>query len=154
MMQKSRCDAENRMLAASELPERRERRAPHRQMDLALDREAEVGQTAATGRELMKLFEEIDVDQTGEISTPEFLAQLERQEVNAIINTLGIEAKEVVEVFSLLDRANDGTVEINKFVMGCMRLKGKASSRHRRRASTCTRWGKPTGCGESAGARA
>lgn len=77
------------------------------------------------------LFKRIDEDESGVITKEEFLHHVNDPEVQAYFATLDLEAQDAVHLFRLIDNGcnnlDDG-IDIEDFVMGCLRLKGMAKS--------------------------
>jgi len=77
---------------------------------------------------MQKVFEEMDVDNSGSVSMTEFKAAIEDERLVAYFDALGLEITDVKTLFVLLDRDKTGLISIEDFVLGCMRLKGGAKS--------------------------
>jgi Ca2+-binding EF-hand superfamily protein len=75
---------------------------------------------------LRAIFEEADEDGSRHISLKEFETHLRNPRVCAHFASIGIEIRQAVGLFKLLDQDASGEVGIEEFVMGCMRLKGGA----------------------------
>jgi len=76
-----------------------------------------------------KLFHHMDEDDSGFITKEEFLKHIEDTNVNAFFATLGIDSMDAVSLFKLIgtDSTQRG-IDIEDFVLGCLRLKGNAKS--------------------------
>eukprot|EP00928_Gymnodinium_smaydae_P031275 TRINITY_DN22_c0_g2_i1.p1 TRINITY_DN22_c0_g2~~TRINITY_DN22_c0_g2_i1.p1 ORF type:complete len:732 (+),score=185.01 TRINITY_DN22_c0_g2_i1:301-2196(+) len=99
----------------------------------ALDRDlaiqAELKQNEAFIREMREIFEEADADGSGSITWVKFKAYLENEQVRAYFATHNLDTSEAHELFRLLaGDSGEDCVDIEEFVMGCMRLKGQAKS--------------------------
>eukprot|EP00413_Alexandrium_margalefii_P005390 CAMPEP_0204521954 /NCGR_PEP_ID=MMETSP0661-20131031/6060_1 /ASSEMBLY_ACC=CAM_ASM_000606 /TAXON_ID=109239 /ORGANISM="Alexandrium margalefi, Strain AMGDE01CS-322" /LENGTH=268 /DNA_ID=CAMNT_0051527583 /DNA_START=47 /DNA_END=853 /DNA_ORIENTATION=+ len=88
----------------------------------------QMAQESSYARELKKLFMEADEHQTGLLSQEEFLDYLRDQHVQSYLRALGIHASEAAGLFNLLDMDDSGTVDVDEFMMGCLRIKGEAKS--------------------------
>eukprot|EP00746_Dinoflagellata_sp_MGD_P141695 gnl/MRDRNA2_/MRDRNA2_74764_c0_seq4.p2 gnl/MRDRNA2_/MRDRNA2_74764_c0~~gnl/MRDRNA2_/MRDRNA2_74764_c0_seq4.p2 ORF type:complete len:124 (-),score=30.95 gnl/MRDRNA2_/MRDRNA2_74764_c0_seq4:68-439(-) len=74
------------------------------------------------------LMEEADQDNSGTITWEEFEQHARDARVQAYFNSLDLDVSEAQGLFSLLDIEDTGSVEIDDFVMGCLRLKGQAKA--------------------------
>lgn len=77
---------------------------------------------------LKQIFEEIDSDETGYVSWPEFEFYCGREDVLAYLATMDLNVEETRELFHMLDYRDAGRVNIEDFINGCMRVKGQAKS--------------------------
>merc|ERR1711933_639030 len=73
-------------------------------------------------------FDELDEDCNGEISWHEFEKHLETEEVVGDLSALEINVSRARALFKLLDVNASGTISVDEFVMGCLRLKGGAKT--------------------------
>jgi len=78
------------------------------------------------------LFQAIDSDNSGSISKEEFEEHLHDPRVQAFFASLELEATDALNLFKLLetdlDHEDDDDIDVEDFVMGCLRLKGYAKS--------------------------
>jgi len=77
---------------------------------------------------LRELFEEADLNQSGKITSREFQTFMNRGDVRAILSTLGLEVPDAEGFFEMLDVDHSGEIEIDEFVVGCMRFRGLAKT--------------------------
>eukprot|EP00747_Dinoflagellata_sp_TGD_P141401 gnl/TRDRNA2_/TRDRNA2_176126_c4_seq23.p1 gnl/TRDRNA2_/TRDRNA2_176126_c4~~gnl/TRDRNA2_/TRDRNA2_176126_c4_seq23.p1 ORF type:complete len:211 (-),score=29.41 gnl/TRDRNA2_/TRDRNA2_176126_c4_seq23:325-957(-) len=77
---------------------------------------------------LRHIFEEADVDGSQTLSWDEFKDHLTKPNVQVEFEALGINVKDLKELFAILDEHSDGSVDISEFVGGLMHLKGSATS--------------------------
>jgi len=77
---------------------------------------------------LETLFKELDLTNDGSISLQEFEAHLQSEHMQALLQTFEIENADAWTFFKLLDADGGGSVDIDEFVSGCIRLKGNARS--------------------------
>jgi len=77
---------------------------------------------------MQEMFEALDADGNGEIGLVEFQAAILDERMVANFNALGLEITEVETLFSLLDRDSSCSIDMEEFLVGCMRLKGEAKS--------------------------
>jgi len=96
--------------------------------DRALVEQTERDRNAETTRTLQGLFEEADCCCTGSISADEFEKYLLRDDVRATFMTLGLQISNANAFFKMLDVQDTGAIEIDEFVMGCMRFRGPAKT--------------------------
>lgn len=104
----------------------RAREASSLDRDLVI--QAEMRQNAAFIREMREIFENADADGTGSISWSKFKEYMQHEQVQAYFATQELDTSEAHELFRLLAAGDSNTVDIEEFVMGCMRLKGQAKS--------------------------
>jgi len=98
------------------------------QMDRTIVTQNEMEKNVRLMEGLRELFEEFDEDESGSISWKEFEKHVVSPEVGAYLRALDLEATQVEGLFKLLDTNKEGTVDIDEFVMGCLRLKGSAKT--------------------------
>lgn len=75
---------------------------------------------------LRVVFEEGDTDNSGQMSFEEFEKHLQKEDVAAYLDSMGLDASEARGIFQLLDVDNSNSIYIDELVAGCMRLKGQA----------------------------
>jgi len=96
------------------------------------DRESIIQEEMQSKESYMKsmqhVFEEMDANGNGFISLSEFEAAIEDERMVAYFNALGLDITDVQTLFCLLDRDQEGSIDIEEFLLGCMRLKGEARS--------------------------
>lgn len=78
--------------------------------------------------DVKQMFREADVDKSGDLSWEEFENHLEDARVKAYFKSLELDASAARGLFKLLDQDGTGHIDIDEFMMGCMRLKGQAKS--------------------------
>ena len=74
------------------------------------------------------LFREIDCDQTGKITLEELKDIMNRKDVNAIFATVGLEVSNATSFFKLLDVDDSNSLEVDEFVVGCLKIRGMAKA--------------------------
>merc|ERR1712032_326938 len=79
-------------------------------------------------QKIKQIFYEADRDHSGTVSYEELKSLLQNQVVQVYLRTLGVEASEACGLFVLLDADSSGSVCIEEFVSGCIRLKGEAKA--------------------------
>merc|ERR1712136_369859 len=77
---------------------------------------------------LRELFQQMDAHDHGTITLEDFTTQMERQEVRMNFAMLGLDVSDAVAFFKLLDVDGSVELEIDEFVMGCMRFRGNRSN--------------------------
>lgn len=77
---------------------------------------------------IQQIFNEIDVDGSGTVDMSEFSTAIEDERLVAYFNALDLDITDVKGLFSLLDRDRTGEIDIEEFVVGCLRLRGGAKS--------------------------
>jgi len=77
---------------------------------------------------MQKVFEEMDTDGSGAINLTEFQDAIEDERMVAYFNALGLDITDAQTLFVLLDRDQTGSIDIEEFLLGCLRLKGEARS--------------------------
>merc|ERR1740121_432645 len=81
-----------------------------------------------TAWRLKTIFKEADTDCSGAITFEEFERHLSDRRVRAHLASLGLEVDKAEGLFRLLDMDDSGSIGLEEFVIGCMRLKGGAKS--------------------------
>merc|ERR1712032_1498834 len=79
-------------------------------------------------RRIVVMFEQMDGDASGEISYAEFCSYLEDPEMAAFAASFGIEATDLEQFFGILSANGQRLVDLETFVVGCVKLKGQARS--------------------------
>lgn len=74
------------------------------------------------------VFAALDWDGSGEISAEELQEHFEDEEVQAWLSHLNISVHSATDLFGLLDKDESGSVSIEEFVTGCMRMRGNAKT--------------------------
>merc|ERR1712136_529027 len=97
-------------------------------MDRDMVSEAETERNAHHIKVLRDLFYEIDKDGSNSITLDELMHMLQAEEVHTVMKMLDLEVSDAVSFFKILDVDESSRVEIDEFVMGCMRHMGKAKA--------------------------
>jgi hypothetical protein len=77
---------------------------------------------------IRELFKDIDTDNSEVITLDEFEKHLEDDDAAAFFSTLQIDADTAWDLFKLLDADEGGSIDIDEFVSGCVRLRGTAKA--------------------------
>eukprot|EP00927_Polykrikos_kofoidii_P008981 TRINITY_DN13739_c0_g1_i2.p1 TRINITY_DN13739_c0_g1~~TRINITY_DN13739_c0_g1_i2.p1 ORF type:complete len:597 (-),score=61.80 TRINITY_DN13739_c0_g1_i2:253-1995(-) len=77
---------------------------------------------------IQQLFDELDVDSSGTIGMEEFRAAIQSERIVATFNALDLDITDVSGLFKLLDRDVSGEIDVEEFMVGCLRLRGEAKS--------------------------
>lgn len=77
---------------------------------------------------LRAVFSKMDEDGGGTITAEEFNTHIQSDEVKHIFNQLGLDAVDAEKFFAILDTDGNSMLEIEEFVMGCMRFKSKGKT--------------------------
>jgi len=75
-----------------------------------------------------KVFTELDRDFDGKISLAEFEAAFADPNMVTYLSVLGLEVNDVKALYCLLDHDRSGSIDIEDFIVGCLRLRGEAKS--------------------------
>ncbi|CAJ1356475.1 unnamed protein product [Effrenium voratum] len=96
------------------------------QRDYMIEKEREVKEKYI--KELQHLFWHMDDDESGTLTAEEMQQLVKDPKMAAYFTAMGFEAHDCVRLFTLLDTDGSGTVDIEEFLDGCLRLKGSARS--------------------------
>jgi len=77
-------------------------------------------------KSLTDLFNNIDLDGSGTVSKEEFIGHLDDEEAKAVFEFMGIQVNDAREVISIIDQTDSGNIDLDEFVIGCLRLRGYA----------------------------
>ena len=77
---------------------------------------------------LSSLFQELDDSGSGLLHRSDFHDQLRRPEVQALFSHFDFDIMDAESFFTLLDVDGSGTVDIEEFVVGCLRMHGKSNA--------------------------
>ncbi|CAK9076733.1 unnamed protein product [Durusdinium trenchii] len=77
---------------------------------------------------LRQAFHEIETATGHLLNAQDLAAAMEEDKLSAFMESLGISTDDVWTLFLLIDKDDDGLVDIEQFVAGCMQLRGPAKS--------------------------
>mmetsp|Transcript_160083 Transcript_160083/g.307199 ORF Transcript_160083/g.307199 Transcript_160083/m.307199 type:complete len:166 (+) Transcript_160083:1-498(+) len=77
---------------------------------------------------IKKLFNTIDTTGSGRISRDDFMSHLQNNQMLAFLSRIGIDAIDAAHFFDILADEKNSTVDVETFVLGCMKLRGSARS--------------------------
>merc|ERR1712217_713932 len=87
-----------------------------------------MGQKVEFVETMQRVFEELDTNGSGTLSLEEFERQMDDENVLTFLSTLELDIDQVRTLLTLLDLDQNGEVDIEEFITGCLRLKGRAKS--------------------------
>lgn len=79
-------------------------------------------------KQVRKLFQMADSDNSNEITWEEFKGQMENRAMDEYFKAVDLSRKEAKDLFKLLDVDQSGSISVEEFVKGCLRLRGPARS--------------------------
>mmetsp|Transcript_85144 Transcript_85144/g.249336 ORF Transcript_85144/g.249336 Transcript_85144/m.249336 type:complete len:583 (+) Transcript_85144:34-1782(+) len=77
---------------------------------------------------LKQLFQQVDLNNSGEITLSEFEDSMKDEKLLAYFASIDITIDEAFSLFKLLDHDNTHSLNIDAFVTGCLKLRGQAKS--------------------------
>jgi len=95
-------------------------------MDEDLRHQMDMRESRAMAARLHNLFQTMEKHSPSEISLEELKAALQREDVCTLFSVLGIEITDPAVFFDLVDQDRNGFVEIDEFVVVCLRLRGRS----------------------------
>eukprot|EP00930_Biecheleria_cincta_P020222 TRINITY_DN15255_c0_g1_i1.p1 TRINITY_DN15255_c0_g1~~TRINITY_DN15255_c0_g1_i1.p1 ORF type:complete len:650 (-),score=126.14 TRINITY_DN15255_c0_g1_i1:130-1926(-) len=94
------------------------------QREFLIEKEREVKEKYV--KELQDLFADMDKDGSGLLTTLEMQSLVADPKMAAYFSALGFQAHDCLRLFGLLDTDGSGSVDMEEFLEGCLRLKGFA----------------------------
>jgi len=79
-------------------------------------------------KKIQQLFHDIDRNSSGHITIQELEKRIEDTEVQAYFASLELDIHDAWTFFKLLDTDEGNTIQIEEFLLGCMRLRGSAKA--------------------------
>jgi len=89
---------------------------------------------------IYKVFMDLDNDGSSTITVSELEQVVKSDKMAALFAAIGLEINDVKSLFALLDRDRTGAIDIEEFLVGCLRLKGEARSLDLAKLSFQTEW--------------
>lgn len=77
---------------------------------------------------MQRTFLEMDADSDGILAIKEFFEALEDERMLAYFDALSLDITDAQSLFMLLDKDRQGTIDVEEFLYGCLRLKGEAKN--------------------------
>jgi len=97
-------------------------------IDKELVMQEEMARNTSYLNQIKNLFQKVDGDASNTLTWEELEANLQDENVQTYFSLLQIDVSAAQGLFQLLDVDESGEVDVNEFIMGCMRLKGAAKS--------------------------
>jgi len=79
---------------------------------------------------MRKIFQQIDVDGSGDITMGEMEAKLEEPDMIAFFDAIELDVNDAWAMFSLIDGDRSGVIDIEEFISGCLLFRGNAKAIH------------------------
>uniref|UniRef100_A0A7S1AG65 EF-hand domain-containing protein n=1 Tax=Noctiluca scintillans TaxID=2966 RepID=A0A7S1AG65_NOCSC len=98
------------------------------QNDRDLMLQVEMDRRGSHMEELQRVFATFDQDDTGGVTLHQFETSLAHPEVAALFSVLGLDVSDPRSFFETLDIDHNRVLEVDEFVMGCLRLQGLAKA--------------------------
>jgi len=76
---------------------------------------------------LTEIFTEMDSASSGMISREQFEVQMQREDIVAMFHLFDLDVLDAISFFELLDADRSGGVDVEEFVMGCLRMRGHSN---------------------------
>jgi len=83
---------------------------------------------SAFTNKLLTLFQELDADCSGEVSHSEFCGHLQDPRLRAFAESMDLEVNDLEQFFSILSNGGRNEIDLESFVIGCIKLRGNAKS--------------------------
>jgi len=77
---------------------------------------------------LRRLFDQVNVHNTGRVTLPELELALQDEKVSAYFAAIDLSTDEAFSLFKLLDHDGAHVLDIDTFVTGCLKLRGQAKN--------------------------
>ena len=75
---------------------------------------------------LISIFKDVDIDNSGEVTSEELDEMLERDDIQALLSLVGIESLDHMRFFHALDVDGSGSVSLDGFLLGVSALAGQS----------------------------
>jgi len=89
---------------------------------------------------IKNLFTSLDGDDSGHITLKELEKLMKDETLQAHFEALDLDVNDAWTLFKLIDQDNQHTIDIEEFVMGCMKLRGTAKTMDMARLQADNRW--------------
>merc|ERR1712232_1032437 len=84
---------------------------------------------------LTEIFKGADEDENHWLTVEEFATRIENPKLRNLLRTLGVDTRDAIELFKMLDESGDGQIDLDEFISGCITLRGSAKAVHLERAN-------------------
>lgn len=91
-------------------------------------------------KELTSIFKQWDTSGDADISLEEFEEHLRDESIQNVFKALEIDTRDAWDFFKLLDEDGEGTVNLDEFIKGCIRLRGVAKAIHLANMEYQSKW--------------
>mmetsp|Transcript_17713 Transcript_17713/g.29500 ORF Transcript_17713/g.29500 Transcript_17713/m.29500 type:complete len:202 (+) Transcript_17713:2-607(+) len=79
-------------------------------------------------KQMLHLFEDVDIEGTGKMRWEQFCKAMTTPEVQIYLSSHQLEPTHARLIFDLLDKGSEGEIDMYEFVIGLLRLKGEAKT--------------------------
>eukprot|EP00928_Gymnodinium_smaydae_P092705 TRINITY_DN7664_c0_g1_i2.p1 TRINITY_DN7664_c0_g1~~TRINITY_DN7664_c0_g1_i2.p1 ORF type:complete len:352 (+),score=70.71 TRINITY_DN7664_c0_g1_i2:1095-2150(+) len=86
------------------------------------------------------LFGKLDIDGSGQITVDDLGKLMSDETMQAYFEALGLEVSDSWQLFKILDEDRSNIIDVEEFIMGCMRLKGGAKNVDLVKMNSDQRW--------------
>merc|ERR1712232_663605 len=90
--------------------------------DLSLQEEME--RERSMMKQLIQFFKTLDTNISGSVSLSEWESFIRMPNAKAVLTLLGLDINKTRQIFELIDTDGSNEVELEEFVIGCMKLQG------------------------------
>mmetsp|Transcript_30059 Transcript_30059/g.89176 ORF Transcript_30059/g.89176 Transcript_30059/m.89176 type:complete len:451 (-) Transcript_30059:102-1454(-) len=74
------------------------------------------------------LFQDSDMDESGHVTWKEFESRLDHPDMQEFFKSIDVDVSEAETVFHLMDMNEKGSLDVDQFMGGCLRLRGPAKA--------------------------
>lgn len=94
----------------------------------------------AAEKQMTELFESLDVDGSGQLTIAELEELIDDNVIQARFMALGLHVTDAWSLFKLIDTDKSDVIDLEEFVLGCMQLRGSASTLDIAKMTYDTQW--------------
>merc|ERR1719362_1092631 len=102
--------------------------------------EAEMQKLERYVEDIHSVFTDLDANDSGTVAATEFEQVVKCEKMAAYFKALGLDITDVRSLFLLMDKDGTGAIDIQEFLVGCMRLRGEAKSLDLAKLALQTEW--------------